>query len=75
MFEILLLLLFLLGRRGPYEGIASIIRESCQGRAVLIRARRGDPEPIPSQTAMPKVQRSIRRGGRLQARLTVLPKP
>lgn len=54
-------------------GVAAIIRESYCGRALLLRAQRGDPETDVRRPTVPRLHRSVRRGGRLHAQVSFLP--
>lgn len=46
---------------GAMAGFGYGFRASCQGLATLIRAWRGEPEPVRSRTTLPRL-RSVRRG-------------
>ncbi len=58
-----LVILPLIVRKGVFEGIASIIRESCNGYATVTRARRGDLEPDRQRTTVPWLSTTRSRAG------------
>ena len=58
-----LVILPLIVRKGVFEGIAAIIRESCNGYATVTRARRGDLELNVQRTTVPRLSKTRSRAG------------